>query len=389
MLAPSAIPPGWVTPPWVEESAAEVRFGVANGPRGDWPALSEFVAVVEELDFDSFWSSDHPVPSAGCWTTLAGLAATTKRIRLGSLVACIYYQNPVVLARTALDIDAMSGGRLVVGLGIGDIEREFVQMGIPWRSTPERQEALDEAIGLLRHLWGDASSAGAEALRRQRAALAARTGAAAADPPPHRRRRRRVTLRQVAQHADASNFGEHAYTGGVQGEAAIGRRIAVLGQHCRTFGRPPESVLRTHTTYPLVIAESASGLAEKIERFVPPWVRDLARDTIVAGTPTEVIAHFGRLVRAGLQYFIAFVYGNDLETIRLLAEEVIPEVRRLKVEAEAVAGGIGAADFRRLTPSQQGPSSPPYPPRFAALAMYRAIPMRRTSNPRGRRRTRA
>jgi GGDEF domain-containing protein len=57
----------------------------------------------------------------------------------------------------------------------------------------------------------------------------------------------------------------------------------------------------------------------------------------VAGTPTDVIAHFERLGRFGLQYFIAFVYGNDLETIRLLAEKVIPEVRRPKFNAEAVA----------------------------------------------------
>src|SRR5919112_3709276 len=155
MVTSAEILPGWVTHPWVEESAADVRFGVANGPRGDWPALSEFVAALEGLGFDSFWSSDHPVPSAGCWTTLAVLAATTKRIRLGSLVVCIYYQNPVVLARTTLDVDEMSGGRLVVGLGIGDIEREFVQMGIPWRGTPERQEALEETIGLLQHLWGE------------------------------------------------------------------------------------------------------------------------------------------------------------------------------------------------------------------------------------------
>jgi alkanesulfonate monooxygenase SsuD/methylene tetrahydromethanopterin reductase-like flavin-dependent oxidoreductase (luciferase family) len=329
--------PGWVTHPWVEESAADVRFGVANGPRGDWPALSEFVAALEELGFDSFWSSDHPVPSAGCWTTLAGLAATTKRIRLGSLVACIYYQNPVVLARTALDVDAMSGGRLVVGLGIGDIEREFAQMGIPWRRTPERQEALDEAIGLLRQLWGEGSSP-----------LAQKHFAVSAPPlPPGPAQRPRiplliagggqkVTLRQVAQYADASNFGEHAYAGGVQGEDAIGHRIGVLAHHCQTFGRLPESVLRTHTTFPLVIAKTPSNLAEKVERFLPVWVQELTRDTIVAGTPAEVIAHFDRLMRAGLQYFIAFVYGNDLETIRLLAEEVIPEVRRLKSGTEAV-----------------------------------------------------
>jgi alkanesulfonate monooxygenase SsuD/methylene tetrahydromethanopterin reductase-like flavin-dependent oxidoreductase (luciferase family) len=131
----------------------------------------------------------------------------------------------------------------------------------------------------------------------------------------------------VAQHADAANFGEHAYTGGVQGEAAIARRLAALARHCQAFNRPPESVLRTHTTFPLVLAPSRSALAAKIARLVPPWVQDVTGDTIVGGTPTEVIAHYDRLVRAGLQYFITFVYGHDLETVRLLAEEVIPEVR--------------------------------------------------------------
>src|SRR5262245_4664159 len=77
MLASAAPAPAWVTHPWVEASAASVCFGIANGPRGDWPALVEFVAALEELGYDAFWSSDHPVPSAGCWTTLAGLAATT------------------------------------------------------------------------------------------------------------------------------------------------------------------------------------------------------------------------------------------------------------------------------------------------------------------------
>jgi alkanesulfonate monooxygenase SsuD/methylene tetrahydromethanopterin reductase-like flavin-dependent oxidoreductase (luciferase family) len=338
MVAPVANPPGWVTHPWVEESAADVRFGVANGPRGDWLALSEFVAALEELEFDSFWSSDHPVPSAGCWTTLAGLAATTKRIRLGSLVACIYYQNPVVLARTALDVDAMSGGRLIVGLGIGDIEREFVQMGIPWRSTPERQEALEETITLLRYLWGETSD--------QPAPKHFAVSASPLQPGPAQHPRiplliagggEKVTLRQVAQYADASNFGEHAYAGGVQGEEAIIRRMEVLDQHCASFDRPPTSVLRTHGTYPLIIAESNVRAAEKVDRYLPAWVREITTQSLVAGTPGDAITHFSRLLGAGLQYFIAFVYGNDLETIRLLAEEVIPEVRRLKSESAAVA----------------------------------------------------
>jgi alkanesulfonate monooxygenase SsuD/methylene tetrahydromethanopterin reductase-like flavin-dependent oxidoreductase (luciferase family) len=335
MLSVAPLPAAWVTHPWVEASAANVHFGIANGPRGDWPALAEFVAALEELGYDAFWSSDHPVPSAGCWTTLAGLAATTSRIRLGSLVACLYYQNPVVLARTALDVDAMSGGRLVLGLGIGDLEHEFTQMGIPWRGTRERQEALDETIALLRYLWDEAPDPPPP---RHFA-----VSASPLPPGPVQQPRiplliagggERVTLRQVAQYADASNFGEHAYTGGVQGAEAIDSRMAALTRHCRVFGRSPASVLRTHTTYPLVIAATAANVAEKIERHVPPWVRELARDTIVAGTPSEVIAHYERLIQAGLQYFIAFVYGNDLETVRLLAEAVIPEVRHSTAAAE-------------------------------------------------------
>ena len=329
----------WVTHPWVADCTAEVRFGIANGPRGDWSALSEFVSVLEELKFDAFWSSDHPVLSPGCWTTLAALAATTRTIRLGSLVACLDYLNPVVLARTTLDIDQISGGRLVVGLGIGDIEREFMQMGLPWRSTRQRQESLGELMMLLRYLWGEDDAATTPATSYGIDAPPMRPG-----PVQHPRipvliagGGERVTLKQVAQYADASNFGEHSYAGGVQGKEAILRRMTALDQHCDSFDRPPSSVLRTQGTYPLLIAESPVRVAEKVERFLPPWVREITVDSIVAGTPEVAIAHFSRLIDAGLQYFIAFVYGNDLETIRLLAEQVIPEVRRHKAAATTLA----------------------------------------------------
>jgi alkanesulfonate monooxygenase SsuD/methylene tetrahydromethanopterin reductase-like flavin-dependent oxidoreductase (luciferase family) len=283
---------------------------------------------MEALGYDAFWSSDHPVSSAGCWTTLAGLAATTTGLRLGSLVACLSYLNPVVLARTALDIDAMSGGRLVVGLGIGDIAQEFIQMGLPWTGTRERQHALEEGIELLRYLWGErAQPPAAQHFPVSALPLAPR-------PVQHPRiplliagGGQTVTLRQVAQHADASNFGEHVYTGGVRGDEAINQRMAALAHHCHASGRPAGSVLRTHTTYPLVLATTAAGVAAKIDRYVPAWVRDLGRDTIIAGTPADAVAYYERLIATGLQYFIAFVYGNDVETLRLLAQEVIPKLR--------------------------------------------------------------
>ena len=324
--------PAWVTHPWVTESASEIRFGIAEGPRNDWPALVEFVAAIEELGFDSYWRADHPLPSADCWTTLAGLAALTRRIRLGTAVTCTAYRNPALLARMASDVDRMSQGRLVLGLGMGDFQWEFAQMGIPWASVRERQEQLEEAIGIVDALWGYASSLPPS----KHFAV----DAPALDPGPVQRPRvplliagggERVTLRQVAEYADASNFGEHAWAGGVEGAPAMERRLDALRGHCETFGRPYESVLRTHFTFPLVIAESSGAAAEKIERYIPARLVEATATSIVAGTPTEAITFYARLISLGFQYFIAAVY--DLDTARLLAERVIPELRLLLWDA--------------------------------------------------------
>src|SRR4030095_16197505 len=103
---------------------------------------------------DSFWVSDHAVLYPDCWVALAAIATMTRRIRLGPLVACVAYRNPLVLARMAADIDSLSHGRLVVGLGMGDLKEEFEQMGIGLPSIRERQEMLDETVGILRWLWG-------------------------------------------------------------------------------------------------------------------------------------------------------------------------------------------------------------------------------------------
>jgi alkanesulfonate monooxygenase SsuD/methylene tetrahydromethanopterin reductase-like flavin-dependent oxidoreductase (luciferase family) len=205
-------------------------------------------------------------------------------------------------------------------------------MGIPLLSTRERQAALEELVWLLRYLWGDEATPPAASLGIDAPPLR---------PGPVQRPRipiliagggERVTLRHVARYADASNFGEHVYTGGVRGESAVAGRLEALDRHCAALGRSPNSVLRTHGTYPLILAESPARLGEKIDRFLPSWVRDITTESLVAGTPEEVTAHFSRLVGAGLQHFIAFVYGHDLETIRLLAERVVPEVRRHRTE---------------------------------------------------------
>jgi alkanesulfonate monooxygenase SsuD/methylene tetrahydromethanopterin reductase-like flavin-dependent oxidoreductase (luciferase family) len=325
----------WVSHPWVEVNRATVSFGIVNGPRADWPALTEFALQVEELGLDGFWVTDHPVWYPDCWVSLAALAGATKRIRLGTLVACVPYRNPLVLARMAADVDALSSGRLVVGLGMGDNEDEFKQMGIELRSVRQRQELLDETVGILRWLWGDSATAPVGRY--------CNLSAAPLKPGPVQRPRipiliagggERVTLRQVAQYADASNFGEHHWAGGVRSGEQVRGRFTTLQGWCEQLGRPHDSVLRTHATLPVIIAETRAAAAEKLDRYVPPFVQQITAETMVVGTPTEVVAYYAPLVRAGFQHFLAFVYGNDPETVRLLAERVVPELRNLQASPE-------------------------------------------------------
>jgi alkanesulfonate monooxygenase SsuD/methylene tetrahydromethanopterin reductase-like flavin-dependent oxidoreductase (luciferase family) len=140
--------------PWVTDGDTSVRFGlVPIAAHDDWPAYLHLARTAETLGFDSFWVPDHPTGGAECWTTLAALAAATTRIRLGSLTSCVFYRSPALLARAAADVDRISSGRLVLGLGIGDDDGEFAALNIPWLSVRERQQALEETVHIVRGLW--------------------------------------------------------------------------------------------------------------------------------------------------------------------------------------------------------------------------------------------
>ncbi len=134
------------THPWVAEGQRTVRFGLlANTIGGDWVRLREETQLIEELGYDSTWVFDHPVAfgASDCWVTLAVLASVTKKLRLGSSVSCIFYRHPAVLARMAADVDQISNGRLVLGVGIGDLPGEFEQLNLPYLPGTLGKQAFD------------------------------------------------------------------------------------------------------------------------------------------------------------------------------------------------------------------------------------------------------
>ena len=137
----------------------------------------------------------------------------------------------------------------------------------------------------------------------------------------------RVTLKQVARFADVSNFAPHEWSGSAFEIGDVKRKYAALRAHCEALGRPYHSVLRSHYTPLLTLAENERDLeVKRASARIPD--RQL-RTVPVFATPDQAIAHYQSLADAGAQYFLATVNGRDDETVRLFAEAVAPEVKVL------------------------------------------------------------
>jgi F420-dependent oxidoreductase-like protein len=122
--------------------------------------LLSVTRAAEDAGFDAVFRSDHllsigapPGPALEAWTTLAGLARDTQRIRLGTLVTPMTFRHPSVLAREVVTVDELSGGRLEVGVGTGWFESEHHALGIPFPPQRERTERLEEAVEVMTLLW--------------------------------------------------------------------------------------------------------------------------------------------------------------------------------------------------------------------------------------------
>lgn len=314
--------------PWVVAGQQRVRFGVLPwswaGPL-DWPAYFRVAAEAEALGFDSFWVPDHPSGARGCWTTLTALAQRTAQLRLGSLVNCVYYRTPVDLARMAADVDQLSNGRLVLGLGLGDSSAEFASMGLRWPPMRERQEVLHETIDITYGLWaGQPFTYHGRHFQVEGAQLQA---------PPLQQRvplliaggGERRTLRQAARYADVSNFGQHEWLGGATTVADVRRKLQVLRGHCEALGRPYDAILRSHFSV-AVLAETKAELQAKLAA-IPESLIAFLGTMLLVGTPEQLIESYRALVTAGMQYFVVSLIGADSGTLRLLGEQVMPALQ--------------------------------------------------------------
>jgi alkanesulfonate monooxygenase SsuD/methylene tetrahydromethanopterin reductase-like flavin-dependent oxidoreductase (luciferase family) len=292
----------------------------------EWSEIRAFVQRAEALGFDACWANDHPNRLMDCWTALSVLALATERIRLISLVSCVYYRSPHLLARQAADVDRLSDGRLVLGIGSGWDAPEFAEMCLPMPSTAIRQETMEETLQIVQGLWrGGPFTFSGKHRQVKDAALRILPVQQPYVPILIAGGGERVTLRQVARYADMSNFAPHESAGSAFDVGDVERKLGRLKEFCAEIGRPYDSILRSHYSPLLTLAADEDKLAEKKRQARIPDA-DLHTVPLFA-TPDQAISHYQALSDAGVQFFLCQVNGRDDETVHLLADVVIPAIK--------------------------------------------------------------
>ncbi len=323
--------------PWVEHLRGTIGFALQAVARQSGPPpgrqLIHAGQLADRHGFDAFFLGDHPAWAPDVWMHLAAVALSTERVRLGQMVAAVPYRTPLVTARLQSDLDHLSGGRSILGLGIGwnaaDYglgANEFDRMGIPYPSTPERQAALEEAISLIRGLWsGEPFTWTGDHYRSHEASI----------PPPVQpdgpplviAGGGKRTLGQVARLADACNFGPGP-AGHTDTPADAAARLALLDAACNVAGRDPGDILRSHFTHWLIAAETEKEVAAKVAHYFPNGLDAFWGAYLVRGTPEQIAEYYQGFADVGVSYFVVQTLDPfDEETTQLVGQRVAPMIQ--------------------------------------------------------------
>ena len=284
-----------------------------------WSEVRDIALTVEDCGFDSVWVGDHLLYRDGsgntagpweAWTSLAALAEATERVLLGPLVAATSFHNPAMLAKFASTIDAVSGGRLILGLGAGWNQVEYEAFGFPY---DHRVSRFEEAFTIIRTLVRDGSiefegdyytHRDMELLPRARADMKILIGS---NGPR--------MLRIALPHADMWNSWFDGYGNRAGGVAELRR---VVDEACADVGRDPAAIERTVAVY---VQLSGGGGRQ-------PGDHDRGTASPISGTHEEIAEELRSFATEGISHLQIV-----LDPITAAGVEELAEVVRL--------GGLG------------------------------------------------
>ena len=295
-----------------------LQVPVFTWPNGQSQLGQTFGQIAEHADkagFYSLWVMDHffQIGFAGGpememlegWSALAFAAGHTQRIKLGTMVTGVTYRYPGILVKTATTLDVLSGGRAYFGIGAAWNEDEHKGLGVPFPSTSERFERLEETLQIALQMWsGDEKPYNGKHYQLARPLNSPQSVQRPHPPILIGGTGERKTLRLVAQYADACNIFARLDDNFLQ------NKLNVLREHCQAIGRPYEQI-------------------EKTTLCSLHLTRD-GRDQTM--TPQAAIEYFAMLAAHGVDHAI-FELANvsELEPFDLLTTIIVPEVSKLRV----------------------------------------------------------
>jgi len=292
-----------------------------------WERWQRILKAAEDYGFQCVFRSDHftigppDEESLETWVSLTYAASHTSRIEFGTCVSPVTFRHPALLTRMAASVDDLSGGRLILGLGVGWHEREHKQFGIPFYDKPTRFEMFEDALEVTTRLLKSDTpvSYSGKHFSLDEAILL---------PRPQRPGGPRVmiggngptkTLPLVAKYADEWNAV-------FMSVSELKEREALLDKLLAENGRKTTDVKRSLMTR-ILYGKTDAEVKAKLEKSPGDHNNDDPRRII--GTGSAVVDQIGKFVEAGVERFmLQWLELDDIDAMESLAKEVLPHFQK-------------------------------------------------------------
>ena len=320
-----AIPQGW--------RGGDFSLEEENDPVSQYEFSKSIAATADNLNFNSIYAYDHLIPHYKddiqknifeCFTLLSATAAITEKIKIGQIVVCNSYRNPLLLAKMLSTLDIISNGRVELGIGAGWYEQEYLSYGYDFPSNITRIMQLDESISIIKAMWTDNNKHVSFQGKYYR------IKDAICNPKPIQKpyptimvggSGERYLLKVVAKHADRYNlfFGS---------PDEMKRKISLLKEYCNSIGRDYKKDIQYSVVLPCIIRESEDEVSKVLaqnkrnDKTTEEYTQYLVNG-IAIGTPEKIIEGISKYVDIGVRHFVLHFVGLDDATLGLFDSKVI------------------------------------------------------------------
>ena len=311
------------------------RFGVqiAKLPADRW---RDDIRQIESMGYDTVFLPDHFGNQWEPATALAGLAAATERLKVGSLVYDVDYRHPVIFAKAAATLQVLSGGRHEFGIGAGWMETDYVEAGMTYDRPGVRISRLEEALQIITSMWTqERTTFEGEHYRTNEIAQATDLGDL---PPP------KILiggggprlLRLAGRHADIVGINPKLTEGKVTAETPadssperIREKIGWVREGALEAGRDPDAIEFNSLSFVTAISDDVSGLRASLASSSGMSVEEVAECPLfLTGSAQEIRERLERQRdETGINYLV--IQGGDPSVLENFAKEVVQPLTAL------------------------------------------------------------